>query len=214
MSIAFDGDFQVYKVAGMGQFNNNGYALVDPSSKECFLVDAPAEIGRLVKEAEQFDIKAALITHTHPDHVAGYQELKQLTKLPVAVHPNDEGKLPGKPEFYLNHGDVLHIGKIPIRVVFTPGHTAGGLCLVLGGCLISGDTLFPGGPGRTRNPEAFKQLVRSITTELYKLPDEVLVFPGHGADTTIGQSKNEYAAFAAKPHREDLCGDVVWANAD
>jgi glyoxylase-like metal-dependent hydrolase (beta-lactamase superfamily II) len=214
MALVYDGEFQVYKVAGMGQFNNNGYALVDPASRECYLVDAPAEIGRLLKEAERFDVKAALITHTHPDHVAGYQELKQTTKLPVAVNPNDEGRLPGKPEFYLNHGDVLRIGKTAIRVVHTPGHTPGGVCLVLGNCLISGDTLFPGGPGRTRSPEAFQQLVRSITTELFRLPDHVAIFPGHGADTTIAKSKQEYAIFAARPHRADLSGDVVWTEAD
>ncbi len=214
MALSYNGDFQVYKVAGMGQFNNNGYAVVDPSTKECYLVDAPAEISRLIDEAKQFDIKAVLITHTHPDHVAGYQDLKRLTNLPVAVHPSDEARLPGKADFHLNNKDSLTVGKIPIRVISTPGHTPGGVCLAVGDCLISGDTLFPGGPGRTRNAESFQQLVRSITSELYILADHVTVFPGHGADTTIGKSKQEYAIFAGKPHRADLSGDVVWAEAD
>ena len=215
MPLVCDDRFQVYKVAGMGPFNNNGYVLADPSSRECYLVDAPAEFGRLLTEAQGFHVKGVLITHTHPDHIAGYAELKRaaeggLLGGVVGVHTADAPRLPEQPSFHLDHGDLLHIGQTPIRVLHTPGHTAGGVCLALDGCLISGDTLFPGGPGYTRSPEGFQQVVKGITEQLYGLDDDVLVVPGHGADTTIGESRREYAAFAAKPHPSDLHGEIHW----
>ncbi len=210
MALAYDGAFQVYKVAGMGPYDNNGYVLADPASGECYLVDAPAEIERLLQEAKLFQVKGVLITHTHPDHIQGYGELKRLTGMPAAVHADDEAKLPSAPDFRLGDGDVLRLGATAIHVVHTPGHTPGGVCLRLGPCLISGDTLFPGGPGYTRSPDAFRQVVQSITERLLTLDDEVLVFPGHGADTTVAQAKRDYAAFAGKQHPADLHGHVSW----
>ena len=76
--------------------------------------------------------------------------------------------------------------------------------------LFSGDTLFPGGPGKTPTPEALRQVIDSITGRLFTLPDETAVYPGHGADTTIAAAKEEYADFASRPHAPDLCGDVLW----
>jgi glyoxylase-like metal-dependent hydrolase (beta-lactamase superfamily II) len=210
MSIVFDGAYQIMKVADMGPYGNNGYVIADPRTKEAYLVDAPADIARLLDEAKDFRVKAVLITHTHPDHVAGYADLKHLTDLPVSVHESDADKLPGKPENLLAVGDDLYVGTTRIRVLHTPGHTPGGLCLALDGALISGDTLFPGGPGRTRSAADFKQVVTSITTQLHPLPEPTLVLPGHGANTTIAESKREYAVFAAKPHPDDLHDNVTW----
>ena len=210
MPLVHDGPVQVYRVAGMGPYDNNGYVLADTTSGECYLVDAPAEIERLLEEARDFTPKGVLITHTHPDHVAGYADLKRRADLPVAVHPDDAPRLPGMPDFYLAHGEPLYVGRQVIRPLHTPGHTPGGICLALDGCLISGDTLFPSGPGYTREPEAFQQLVESITELLHVLDDATIVFPGHGPETTIGASKAEYATFAAKPHPADLHGHVQW----
>ncbi|MEX2430613.1 MAG: MBL fold metallo-hydrolase [Dehalococcoidia bacterium] len=210
MSVVYDQQFQVFKVAGMGPYDNNGYIIADPKSKEAYLVDAPAEVERLLDEAKEFRVKAVLITHTHPDHVAGYTDLKRLTDLPVVVHPADEARLPGTPEMRIEHGADLFIGNTRIRVLHTPGHTPGGICLAVDGVLVSGDTLFPGGPGRTRSPEDFQQVVASITERLLVLDDGTLVLPGHGANTTIAGSKQEYAAFASRPHAEGLHGHVSW----
>jgi glyoxylase-like metal-dependent hydrolase (beta-lactamase superfamily II) len=110
----------------------------------------------------------------------------------------------------LAHGQELTVGQAALRVLHTPGHTPGSICLVVGGAVLTGDTLFPGGPGYTRTPETLHEEVASITRELYVLPDETLVLPGHGASTTIGASKAEYAVFASKAHDAELCGDVVW----
>ena len=210
MALAYDGAIKVYKVAGMGPYNNNGYVLADPASRECYLVDAPAEVGKLIEEAKAFQVKGVLITHAHPDHIAGYAELKRTTRLPVGVHANDEARLPEPAAFHLAPGELLHIGQTPIRVLHTPGHTPGGVCLFMDGYLISGDTLFPGGPGYTRSADGFQQVVASITEQLHILDERVVVLPGHGANTTIGESMREYSIFAAKPHPVDLHGEIHW----
>ena len=82
--------------------------------------------------------------------------------------------------------------------------------MLTGRILIAGDTLFPGGPGRTNKPEDLQQEIRSILDRLYSLPDDTHVYTGHGDDTTIGASRREYAVFASRVHPPDLCGDVLW----
>jgi glyoxylase-like metal-dependent hydrolase (beta-lactamase superfamily II) len=107
----------------MGPYDNNGYILADSSTKEAYLVDAPAQIERLLDEAKDLRVKGFLITHTHPDHVAGYADLKRLTDLPVSVHEADVSRLPGKPENLLSDNQELAIGSTRFRVIHTPGHT-------------------------------------------------------------------------------------------
>ena len=157
MTLVYDGPHLVFKVAGMGPYDNNGYVIADPATKEAYLVDAPAEIERLLSEADGFRVKGVIVTHTHPDHVAGYADLKRLTDLPVSVHESDARRLPGEPDALLAHNDELSIGASRIRILHTPGHTPGALCLFTDGTLVSGDTLFPGGPGthqHARRPPA------------------------------------------------------------
>ena len=211
MALVYDGGCLVFKVAGMGPYDNNGYVIADPATKEAYLVDAPAEIERLLAEAEGLRVKGVVVTHTHPDHVAGYADLKRLTDLPVAVHEADARRLPGKPDSLLAHGDELTVGPTRIRVLHTPGHTPGALCLHTAGALVSGDTLFPGGPGRTNTPDDLRQVVESIEERLLPLPEGDLVLPGHGGDTTIGASKAEFAVFKSRPRPADLHGHVAWA---
>jgi glyoxylase-like metal-dependent hydrolase (beta-lactamase superfamily II) len=100
-----------------------------------------------------------------------------------------------------------------MTVLHTPGHSPGSICLLTGKHLFVGDTLFPGGPGHTRTPSAFKQLIESITQKLLVLPEDTRVYPGHGRDTTIEKAKGEFTAFAKRPHAADLCGDVLWRTA-
>jgi hydroxyacylglutathione hydrolase len=94
--------------------------------------------------------------------------------------------------------------------VSVPGHTPGSVTFLHGTHAFVGDTLFPGGPGRTASNQNLQQELESITTRLYALPDETVVYPGHGARTTIGESKVEYEVFASKEHDPDLHGDVNW----
>jgi len=92
----------------------------------------------------------------------------------------------------------------------TPGHTDGASCFLVGKHLFSGDTLFPGGPGKSRSPEAFTQLLNSITGKLLPLSDDTNVYPGHGDDTTIGEARRRYTDFNSRSHPADLSGDVDW----
>ena len=112
----------------------------------------------------------------------------------------------------LQDGDVMTFGKIQLNVLHTPGHTPGSLCFFTDIYLISGDTLFPGGPGKTGSPADFKKIIESITAKLFNLPDDTQVYPGHGASTIIGNEKRAFSEFSARSHPPDLCGDVLWAS--
>lgn len=210
MTVVHEHRLRIVKVAGLGPYDNNGYVLADPASGEAYLVDAPAEVERLLAAAEVYRVRAVLLTHTHPDHVAGYSDLKRQSDLPVAVHPADEPGLPAPADFHLEDQALLPLGDNHIRLIHTPGHTPGAVCIEADGCLVSGDTLFPGGPGATRSPEAFRQVVESITQRLLTLPDALKVLPGHGADTTIAEAKAEYEVFASREHPDGLHGHVRW----
>jgi glyoxylase-like metal-dependent hydrolase (beta-lactamase superfamily II) len=97
-----------------------------------------------------------------------------------------------------------------MRALHTPGHTPGSVCLLIGKHLFSGDTLFPGGPGKTGTPAAFEQIVNSIIERIFVLPDETLVYPGHGEDTILSKEKQEFAIFSGRTRPSGLCGDVLW----
>ena len=155
-------------------------------------------------------MKAIIITHRHGDHTASLEEMKSRTGAPVAAHPDDAPALPVAPNFQLQDGDTYQVGNIQLLAIHTPGHTPGALCLLAGKHLFSGDTLFPGGPGRTNSPEAFRQVKDSIARKLLPLPDETAVYPGHGDDTTLAKSREEIRIFDSIPHPDNLCGDVEW----
>jgi glyoxylase-like metal-dependent hydrolase (beta-lactamase superfamily II) len=110
----------------------------------------------------------------------------------------------------LKDGDTIEVGKLKFKVLHTPGHTPGSLCFLVGKYLISGDTIFPGGPGKTGTPADFKQIVKSLDTRLFVLPDDIEVYPGHGEGTVLGKEKKAFAVFASKPHDANLFGDVLW----
>jgi glyoxylase-like metal-dependent hydrolase (beta-lactamase superfamily II) len=191
--------------------NNNAYVIVCKATGESAVIDAPEEADKVIAETRGTRVRAVLITHRHGDHTASYAKVRQATKSAGAIGHADASALPELPDFYLMDGDIIPVGHLALRAIHTPGHTEGATCLLLEDQhLFSGDTLFPGGPGHTRSPEALQQSIKSIAEKLYTLPDDVLVHPGHGEGTTIGQSKKEYAVFAAKPHDPALCGDVNW----
>jgi len=212
MPLHFDGDVRINKILHMGPYDNNGYILVCPETNEGIIIDTPAEPEKLLDEIGDVKISNILITHRHQDHLLGFDQITGRVAAPVGIGTQDASELPRPPEIDLKDGDVIRFGNRELQVLATPGHTEGGRCFLTGKHLFSGDTLFPGGPGRTVNPEALTMVIDSITRKLLVLPDDTAVYPGHGLDTTIGDARREYQGFASRSHASDLCGDVSWSS--
>jgi len=125
----------------------------------------------------------------------------------------DAERLPSPPEILLNDGDTVSFGNIELKVLHTPGHTPGSLCFLYDKYLISGDTIFPGGPGHTGSPDSLRQIIKSITERIFPLPDDTQVYPGHGDSAILKKEKEEFAIFSSRPHAPNLCGNVLWLSA-
>jgi hydroxyacylglutathione hydrolase len=205
-----DGDLVITKLGPLGNWANNLYLLVDNATKESVIIDTPQDAEQVFDLAAETTVKAILITHSHPDHTAGLDIVKEFYGAPVYCHPSEPWLNRAKVDEDLQHRSVITFGQQRLTAIFTPGHTPGSTCFARGKHLFSGDTLFPGGPGRTQTNADLKQEIESITSHLYALADDTTVYPGHGDNTTIGDSKREYAVFAGKEHKDDLHGDVLW----
>jgi glyoxylase-like metal-dependent hydrolase (beta-lactamase superfamily II) len=207
-----DGNLRLVTISDLGPYGNNAYIIADQDSGKALIVDMPSGSALTLDAASGLNITGILITHTHPDHWADYDLVTRATGAPVYCHPAETIMPVAKIHRPLSDGDEITAGAVTVSAIHTPGHTSGSTCFIVGGNLISGDTLFPGGPGRTQGPRDLEQTIKSITSRLYTLPDATAVLPGHGAGTTIGDSKHEYAGFASRAHPPDLCGDVTWAD--
>jgi hydroxyacylglutathione hydrolase len=208
MLIAEDKYLIIYRLT-LGPYETNAYVLVCKQTRESLVVDAPANTPVIMSALNGTKPRYILLTHDHYDHTGVMVSLRARLKVPLATHEYSSYQLKTAPEILLKDGDTLPLGKLKIDVIFTPGHTPGGICYLTGKFLFAGDTLFPGGPGHTESPEDFKELLAAITTKIFTLPDDTLILPGHGNGTTVRQSKAEYDVFAANP-RGLLYGDVAW----
>ena len=209
------GDVTVHKIENMGTLGNNGYIVVCPETNQGVCIDTPAEPEKMINEvqAHGIDVQAILITHGHQDHLAGYAEITGEIGAPAAIGGPDAGLPPSPPQRSLSDGDTVTFGNRSIQCLSTPGHTEGSTCFLVGGFVFSGDTLFPGGPGRSRSPQALQQELNSISSKLLTLSDDTYVYPGHGPEnTTIGEARRRYTVFMSKSHSADLQGDVDWLN--
>ena len=205
-----DDNLRLVKEGPLGAFANNVYLIQDRASGEALIVDAPSDALRILDALDGGSVTRIIVTHRHGDHWASIDALKSATNAPVACHAADAERYKDKVDATIADGEEIAVGSLRVRAIFTPGHTPGSTCFLVGRHLISGDTLFPGGPGHSDSPADLRQSIESITTRLFALPDDTLVHPGHGDGTTIAQAKREYAVFASKQHPVDLCGDVSW----
>ena len=174
------------------------------------LVDAPAEAPEILKQFKGTHPRYILITHSHMDHVGALSELKSTLGIPIGAHRLDANGLPLRPDILLDDGEKVSFGNISLTALHTPGHTPGSVCFVIGKYLISGDTIFPGGPGKTESPADSKQIIESITRKIFVLPDDTEIYPGHGDPTLLSKEKTEFAIFSSRSHDPNLFGDVLW----
>ncbi|RJP56107.1 MAG: MBL fold metallo-hydrolase [Deltaproteobacteria bacterium] len=207
--VAKDGIVQIERLE-LGTFGTNAYIVVCQLTKDSALVDAPGEAPKVMERLRGTNPRYILITHDHWDHLGALSQLKSELKVPIAAHPADSANLPSVPEILLNDGDVVTFGNVKLGVLHTPGHTPGSICFLTGNYLLSGDTIFPGGPGKTSSPSAFEQIVESITNKIFVLPGDTQIFPGHGDSTLLEREKQQFEAFSSRPRKSNLCGDVLW----
>ncbi len=207
--VAKDDAIQIERLE-LGPFGTNAYIVTCRGTRDSVLVDAPGEVNTIIDKLKNTTPKYILLTHNHMDHIGALDQLRNELKLPLAAHFADARNLTSPPEILLNNSDAVWLGELKFTVLHTPGHTPGSLCFKLGRYLISGDTIFPGGPGKTSSPDNFKQIIKSITEKIFVLPDDTQIYPGHGDSTVLKKEKEEFAVFASRPHDPHLCGDVLW----
>ncbi|MDR2539340.1 MAG: MBL fold metallo-hydrolase [Chlamydiales bacterium] len=208
-----------------GPIDTNSYLLICPSSKLTVAIDVGQDSARELSsyvEGNQLILEKILLTHSHWDHIADISLLKNYFDVPVYIHQDDETNVinPGsdgiplfvpiqgvKIDHYLKDGEIMDVGDLHIQVIHTPGHTPGGVCFYLEKqkILFSGDTLFQGAIGRMDLPTACSPLtmIKSLK-KLEALPQETVVYPGHGDKTTIKQELSNIHAMEKLLHKRTL----------
>lgn len=175
--------------------DNNVWILGD--DHECLVIDAPHDVDAILEVVGDREVRAIVCTHAHDDHVRVAPELAERTGARILLNPDDAPLWQlthpeRQPDGELHDGDTLEIAGTAVRVIATPGHAPGAVCLAVPelGVVFAGDTLFQGGPGATgRSFSDRATLEQSIREKLFPLGDEVVVKTGHGDDTTIGEER-------------------------
>jgi glyoxylase-like metal-dependent hydrolase (beta-lactamase superfamily II) len=183
----------------LGPLANNVYILTAEGRNESVIVDASFDAAQIAEATAGTNVRAILLTHGDHNHIDALAALQERFDVPIAIHPADAARLASPPDILLQEGGMIGVGDEELRVLHTPGHTPGSVCFHLVGTLIAGDTLFPGGPGATHgNTEHFAQIIGAIRDKLFLMPDETLVRPGHGDDTTIGAERPRLQEWIAR----------------
>ncbi|MDY6833888.1 MAG: MBL fold metallo-hydrolase [Chloroflexota bacterium] len=212
MSIVVEDDVVRIERFDLGLFGTNSYIVVCQATNDSVLIDAPADAKLLLGHLAETNPKYILMTHNHFDHVGALREIKSALGVPVAAHSYDADGLPASTDIFIGDGDTLLVGKLELSILHTPGHTPGSLCFLVNSYLLSGDTIFPGGPGRTGTPSDFNQIVKSITSKVFILPEKTWIYPGHGEATILKREKDAFAHFSSQEHSPGLCGEVLWGS--
>ena len=196
-------------VLTVSPFLMNCYLLACEKTREAIIIDAGDESDRILKtiESKKYKLQYLINTHAHVDHISGVAAIQNKTGVPFLLHEKEsmildrlpeaqrrynfgDGLLPKVTEFIDPH-KTYSFGEQKIKILETPGHTPGGICLLIEDDIFVGDTLFAGSIGRTDLPGGSTEtLMNSIKNRLLTLPDELIVHSGHGANTTIGMERN------------------------
>lgn len=191
-----------------GIYAANCYLVYSEDDKAAIIVDPGGDVDDLVNEIDKnkLDLKYIVLTHGHGDHIGAVMALKDRYKVQVLIHEDDAellengelnlsnkmamGNVELEADKTLKEGDSIGFGGLVAKVIHTPGHTKGGICLLIKDSLFTGDTLFKGSIGRSDLYGGdFEALIDSIKNKLLQLPDETIVYPGHGGQSTIGYEK-------------------------
>ena len=196
----------------LGEFDNNCYIVrSSDEASDCLIIDTGLDVQPLLEFLEHGKLtpEAIILTHGHIDHIAGVETLREkFPSILVYIHKLDAGMLidaevnlsilagtpfaADKADHLIDEGDAIDKAGIRLRVIHTPGHTPGGICLYSekDGIIFVGDTLFAGSIGRTDFPNGnMQQLIKGIKHKLFTLPEDTIAYPGHGPETTIGREK-------------------------
>lgn len=191
-----------------GMFDSSVYLLCE--GNKAVLIDAGVESIKVMAAAAEMkvDIEKIILTHGHIDHIAELDDIVEKTGAKAYIHIDDktsltdarinfsayayEARTMKSPCELLRDGSLLMLGELELKIIHTPGHTPGSICVKVNNELFSGDTLFNSGYGRVDLPNgSFEDIYSSIVNKLFSLPDETTVYPGHGASTTI-ENEKEY----------------------
>lgn len=183
----------------VGEMDNNAYLLRCRRTDEQLLVDAANEPNRLLDTIGRDGLARVVTTHRHPDHWQGLGAVVKATAAETVAGKDDAAEIPVPIDRTVSHGDRISVGECELEVIHLVGHTPGSIALLYDDPagtphLFTGDSLFPGGVGKTWSREDFEMLVDEVSTKVFdRLPDETWVYPGHGDDTTLGVDRPHVA---------------------
>ncbi|MEE9273712.1 MAG: MBL fold metallo-hydrolase, partial [bacterium] len=193
-------------------YSNNVYVLTCKGTGECVIIDTSQSADPIMAACGGAKVKYILQTHCHGDHIDALGEVRRRAGAPLGLHPEDAREFGVKGDFEINDGDEIAFGNISLRAILAPGHCRGMLMFLYPGHCVCGDVIFPGGPGRTKSSEDLRTNIDSIKRKVFTLPDDTVLYPGHGANSTVADSKKEFAVFeAAGRPRPGEFGDITWA---
>lgn len=188
----------------VGPMQNNAYLLRCRSTGEGLLIDAAAEAGRLLEMVGDVPLPTVVTTHLHPDHWQALREVVDATGARTVAHPIDAGGLPVAVDETVEHGDTVPVGACGLSVLHLRGHTPGSIALRYDDPdgvthLFTGDSLFPGGPGRTTSATDFASLMDDLQARVFgELGDDTWFYPGHGNDSTLGTERPSIPEWRAR----------------
>lgn len=193
------------KIFTVGPMEANCYILYNPDKREGLIIDPGAEGSHLIKfiKQEKISINYIVNTHGHPDHIGANRKIKEHTNAPILIHQYDAPMLAKSgsvlslifpvesssppADTFIKDGDLIECAGMKLKVLHTPGHTPGGISLLIDDSIFTGDTLFSGSIGRSDLPGGSPQVLLSSIKKILSLDENLIIYPGHGPSTTVGQ---------------------------